>query len=123
MAKSSGDRVEECAHGESHRKAVLSPLELSRRGYRSNSRARCAGCAKSEADRGGPPRAPPFAADVFRWRAVGGLKPSELDRAEWLDLILRTYPGYTLFSLLAEDAHEVMVMLDLLSDDCGKVSE
>lgn len=40
-----------------------------------------------------------------------------------LDSILRMYPGYTLGTLLAEDAHELMTMRDLIDPDCGKADD
>jgi hypothetical protein len=74
----------------------------------------------------GPRRAPPFAASVFRFNSVGraGLtKPPELARAQTLDAILRRYPGYTLTTLLAEDARELMQMMALLDPDLGKADD
>ena len=35
-------------------------------------------------------------------------------------MVLRRWPGYTLSSLLAEDAHLLMQTLDLLDPDLGK---
>lgn len=69
---------------------------------------------------GGPRSAPPFAAAAFRYRAVGVGKPVALDRAEMYDALLRIYPGYTLSSLLAEDAHDLFQMRALLDPDLGK---
>lgn len=37
-----------------------------------------------------------------------------------MDSILRRYPGYTLSTLLAEDAHELMLLRELLDPDLGK---
>lgn len=36
------------------------------------------------------------------------------------DALLRIYPGYTLSSLLAEDAHDLFQMRALLDPDLGK---
>ena len=78
-------------------------------------------------DRWGPRRAPPFAAAVFRWRAVGGAagirKPIELSHAEFVDHVLTRWPGYTIESLMREDAYVLMQMLDLLSPDLGKAED
>jgi len=72
--------------------------------------------------RWGPRRAPPFAARVFRYRAVGVDKPAELERAELLHMLLTTYPGYTLSTLLAEDA-ELLRLMALLDPDLGKAED
>ena len=47
-------------------------------------------------------------------------EPPELRRARILDEILRRYPGYTLSSLLAEDAYTLMQHLALIRPDLGK---
>ena len=44
-----------------------------------------------------------------------GPKPSVLARAELLDGILRVYPGYTLQTLLDEDAHELLRLRRIIS--------
>lgn len=66
----------------------------------------------------------PFAADVFRWRAVAGAegveKPTALDRAEFFDEVLKTYPGYTLDTLASADAYRLLQHRALLDDDLGK---
>ena len=82
---------------------------------------------------GGRRGAGPFAGDVFRWRAVpGGIdhatgrpirKPGALARAEQLDHLLRSYPGYTLRTLLEEDAHELLMLVNLLNPDLGTAAE
>jgi hypothetical protein len=46
-----------------------------------------------------------------------------LTRARWLDSVLRRYPGYTLSTLLSEDAHGLMQMLGLLDPDLGKADD
>ena len=65
----------------------------------------------------------PFAAAVFKWRAVAGAagveKPPELTYAEVADEILRRWPGYTLSSLYAEDAHELFLTRALLDESLG----
>ena len=73
-------------------------------------------------DQRGARRAPPFAAAVFRWRTVGGPddKPVELARAQFHDAVLKRYPGYTLSSLRAEDAHSIHQLIGLMDDDLGK---
>jgi hypothetical protein len=64
-------------------------------------------------DHRNPAGARPFGAELARWRAVpGGVDsdghplraPGELTRAQTLLGILRQFPGYTLRTLLAEDA-------------------
>ena len=82
---------------------------------------------------GGRRGARPFAGDVFRWRAVpGGIdhatglpvrKPPALSRAEQLHRLLKEYPGYTLRTLLEEDAHELLMLVNLLNPDLGTAAE
>ena len=74
-------------------------------------------------DEGGGLRAAPFASQVFRWRAVGGDKPFGLTEAETIDGILGRYSGYTLTTLLAEDAHGLLQIRALLDDDLGKADD
>lgn len=38
----------------------------------------------------------------------------------FLDYVLRRYPGYTLGTLLAEDAHELKMLIALTNPDLGK---
>jgi len=38
-------------------------------------------------------------------------------------MLLRRYPGYTLSTLLEEDAHELMQLLALLDPDLGKADD
>jgi len=40
-----------------------------------------------------------------------------------LDTLLRRYPGYTLSTLLAEDAHGLMQMMALLHPDLGNAPD
>ena len=75
----------------------------------------------------------PFASRVFRYRAAPGAldrttgrrlaPPVELAVAQTLDSILKEYPGYTLRTLLEEDAHELLMMRRLLDPDLGKAPE
>jgi hypothetical protein len=44
-------------------------------------------------------------------------KPPELIRAEDIDHILHRYPGYTLSTLLREDAGELLGLLALVHED------
>ena len=77
--------------------------------------------------------AAPFAGRVFRYRAAPGAvdrdtgrrvgPPPDLVKAQTLDYILTRYPGYTLRTLLEEDAHELLMMLNLLDPDLGKAPE
>lgn len=38
-------------------------------------------------------------------------------------MLLKEYPGYTLSTLLAEDAHELLLMRSLLDPDLGKADD
>jgi hypothetical protein len=75
-------------------------------------------------DHGGADRPAPFAGEVFRWRAVPeGPKPAALAEAEFRDAILTRYPGYTLGSLLREDAHLLHQHFGLLDPHLGEARE
>lgn len=43
-----------------------------------------------------------------------------MERAEFLDYVLRRYPGYTLRTLLAEDAHELKMLIALTDPKLGE---
>ena len=82
---------------------------------------------------GRPQGTGPFAGRVFRYRAAPGAldrttgrrlsPPIELAVAQTLDSILTRYPGYTLRTLLEEDAHDLLMMRNLLDPDLGKAPE
>ena len=78
-------------------------------------------------DQGGRPGAGPFASKARKWRAVKGApgveKPPELSRAELLHALLREYPGYTLSTLLREDAHALLQMRALIDPDLGNAED
>lgn len=46
-----------------------------------------------------------------------------MSRAELLHALLQKYPGYTLSTLLAEDAHELLMLEELLDPNLGNAPE
>jgi hypothetical protein len=78
------------------------------------------------APRGGA-TASPFVSAVWRHRQIGEAAgedaPVELFYAQLYDALLRIYPGYTLTTLKAEDAHELLTMRALLHPDLGKATD
>lgn len=82
---------------------------------------------------GHPRGAVPFAGRVFRFHAVNGGRdprtgervgpPPQFIRAHTLDTILKEYPGYTLRTLLEEDAYELLQIQAILDPDVGKVRD
>ena len=71
---------------------------------------------------GDQPGTRPFAASVWRYRSVPGAfdRPRELDLAEFLDSVLRVYPGYTLASVQDEDAHDLFLTRALVNPKLGQ---
>ena len=72
--------------------------------------------------REGGRRCSPFAAAVFKHRTVPSAvePPEELVRAQLIDSVLQRWPGYTIRTLMEEDAHELYQTLTLLNPDLGK---
>jgi hypothetical protein len=64
----------------------------------------------------------PFAVAAFRARHLNRreLTPTAVAWARVLDEILRTYPGYTLASVLDEDAHALFALRGLVNPNLGE---